>query len=230
MKKYKKKFDIFKILIEKQDPVIVEIGAHYGEDSVRFTEVFDNATIYCFEPDPRNIDIFKKHISDPRIKLFEYALSNEEGTAEFYQSYQDYELDEIPEKYSWIDIEDYKNNKLNNSGSSSLKKGYKHTLSQTITVKTRRFDNWYLENKLENVDMVWIDVQGAERIVIEGMGDVISNITFIWIEYGETSYSGAMTRQETISLLKDKNFNLLKDFYNDQNTGDLLFYNTIKSL
>ena len=31
MKKYKKKFNIFKAIIGKDDPVILEIGAHFGE-------------------------------------------------------------------------------------------------------------------------------------------------------------------------------------------------------
>ena len=34
---------------------IVEVGAHYGEDTLRFLKFFPNSNIYCFEPDPRNI-------------------------------------------------------------------------------------------------------------------------------------------------------------------------------
>ena len=226
MKKYKKKFDVFKVIIDKEDPIIVEIGAHYGEDSVRFVETFKDPTIYCFEPDPRNIAIFKKHIDDARITLFEYALSNEEGEAEFYQSFQDYTKDSVPEKYDWISQEDYQKHKLNNSGSSSLKKGYKHTLTDTIVVKTKRFDNWIVENDLTMVDLAWIDVQGAEAIVIEGMASEIANVNFIWIEYGEMAYDGGLSRRETVALLESKGFKPLKDFHNDPTTGDLLFYNT----
>ena len=112
MKKYKKKFDVFKVILDKPNPIIVEIGAHYGEDSVRFVETFKDAKVYCFEPDPRNIAIFKKHVNDERIKLFEYALSNEEGEAQFYQSFQDYERLDVPEKYDWISYEDYQKHKL----------------------------------------------------------------------------------------------------------------------
>tara|TARA_R110002020_G_scaffold93344_2_gene225241 strand:- start:22861 stop:23559 length:699 start_codon:yes stop_codon:yes gene_type:complete len=225
MKKYKKKFDVFKVILEKTDPIIVEIGAHYGEDSVRFVETFKDAKVYCFEPDPRNIAIFKKHVDDERIKLFEYALSNEEGEAQFYQSFQDYEKSDVPEKYDWISYEDYQKHKLNNSGSSSLKEGYEHNLSQTITVKTKRFDNWIVENDLTQIDLAWIDVQGAESMVIQGMSSEITNINFIWIEYGETAYDGGLSRMETIALLGSKGFKILKDFNNDTNTGDLLFYN-----
>ena len=125
MKKYQQKFENFKYVIGKDNPIIIEIGSHYGEDSLRFVETFKNSKVYCFEPDPRCIAVFKKYIQNDRITLFEIALSNENGTAEFYQSYDDSKSNFVPEKYVWIDIEDYKNNKLSNSGSSSLKAGYK---------------------------------------------------------------------------------------------------------
>ena len=64
MKKYQQKFENFKYVIGKDNPIIIEIGSHYGEDSLRFIETFENAKVYCFEPDPRNIDIHKKHIDD----------------------------------------------------------------------------------------------------------------------------------------------------------------------
>ena len=50
-----KKDFIKKLLNNKEDPVIIEIGAHYGEDTVEFLKEFDDVKMYCFEPDPRNI-------------------------------------------------------------------------------------------------------------------------------------------------------------------------------
>ena len=62
MKSYSKKFHNIKNLIRNKQPIIIEIGAHYGEDTLRFKHIFPNATLHCFEPDPRNIEIFKKHV------------------------------------------------------------------------------------------------------------------------------------------------------------------------
>ena len=181
MKKYQQKFENFKYIVEKDNPIIIEIGSHYGEDSLRFIETFEKANVYCFEPDPRNIDIHKKHINDDRIKLFEIALSNQTGEAEFYQSYDDKEIpDRVFDKYDWIDREEYIKKNLNNSGSSSLKKGYGNVLEDKIKVKTKRFDEWYDENLSEQlVDFCWIDVQGAEKDVFNGMGDKINKIKHI---------------------------------------------------
>ena len=223
MKKYKHKFEMVRLLLKKENPTIVEIGSHYGEDSLRFLETFPECTIYCFEPDPRNIKIFNKHIKDRRVKLFELALSSQKGIANFYQSYQP--STSVPEKYDWISEADYEELMLNNSGSSSLKRGYKHNLNQTIQVNTERYDNWCEEHHINNVDFVWVDVQGAEKSVLEGMGEKIKNIKFIWIEYGEIEYEGAINRQETISHMHNRSFNVIEEYSNQSLTGDLLFYN-----
>ena len=226
MGNYGKKFNMFKLILDKDDPTIIEIGAHYGEDSMRFIETFPRAKVYCFEPDPRNINIFKKHITDQRIKLFEVALSNKNGHSNFYQSYQEHTSKDVPDKYSWIKSDDYINKKLNASGASSLKKGYTHALKTPIKVKTERFDRWYHDNNIDKVDFVWLDTQGAEREVIEGMGTTIKNIKYIWMEYGEDLYEGAMNREETLLFMGQRGFKEVKAHSDRGYRGDVLCLNT----
>ena len=225
LKHYKSKFFFIKDLLQREDPVIVEIGAHYGEDSMRFMQVFKNISLHCFEPDPRNIKIFKKFINDERVKLHEIALSDSKGTAKFYQSYQEYKEDKIPEKYDWMTLEEYNKINLNNSGASSLKKGYDYILSRPIEVITDRFDTWYKENNMGQIDLAWIDVQGSEREVIEGMAKEIRNIKYIWMEYGECFYEGAMNRRETLTLMKKMGFEELKEHSDHTPQGDVLCKN-----
>ena len=225
MKQYEPKFRMIRSLLEKEDPVVVEIGAHYGEDSLRFLETFKNIRLFCFEPDKRNINIFKKHVADPRVELFEVALSNVKGTAPFYPSYQECTTEKVPTKYDWISPEDYLNEDLNSSGASSLKRGYMHTLPAVWEVNTDRFDNWYDENALDKIDFVWIDVQGAEKEVIEGMGTAITNVKYIWMEYGEEFYEGGMSRGETLSLMQGRNFGEVVTYSAQTPQGDILFRN-----
>jgi 2-O-methyltransferase len=228
MKTYGKKFEDFKSILNKDNPKIIEIGAHFGEDSVRFSETFTNAEIFSFEPDPRCVKVFKKYVKDKNIKLFPIALSDKNGTAEFYQSYDNNIVDFVPNKYDWIDVKDYNDNKLSNSGASSLKPGYGNNLDKII-VETKRFDDWHSENNIGDIDLVWIDVQGAEKEVLDGIGDTINNIGLIWIEYGElVHYEGAMTREETISYLNNKGFIVIDSLSSSTSTGDLLLYNSRK--
>tara|TARA_A100001035_G_scaffold241817_1_gene207971 strand:- start:569 stop:1318 length:750 start_codon:yes stop_codon:yes gene_type:complete len=223
MKNYKKKFYNIKKLIRNPAPVIVEIGAHYGEDTLRFKHIFPDSSLHCFEPDPRNISIFKKYVRLNKVFLYELALSNKIGKKNFYQSFNEDKVYKVPEKYDWISLEEYNLLKLNNSGSSSLKKGYQKILSETIVVGTERFDNWAKNHNIGLIDLVWIDVQGAEGDVIEGMGEKIKSINYVWIEYGEKAYEDALSREETIKIFEDKGFYLVNHLSSKHQTGDLLF-------
>ena len=190
MKHYGIKFQRFKILLKKDNPVIAEIGSHYGEDTLRLIETFPNSKIYCFEPDDRNIRIFNKIVNDNRVVLNQSALSNKNGKARFYKSFTKYKSNILPEKYDFISYDEYHNSK-----------------------------------SIGSIDFVWIDVQGAEYEVIDGMGSTIQNISYIWMEYGEDEYEGALDREQTINLLKSKGFKLVKNLSSFGQKGDLVFKN-----
>jgi FkbM family methyltransferase len=213
--RYIKKFNDIKLLIGKEDPCLVEIGAHYGEDTLRFLETFPKCSIHCFEPDPRNIEIFKEYIDYDNVYLYPIALSNTTGTANFYQSYDVKDsIVSVPEKYSFIEQSDYNNNIATGSGASSLKKGFDKILS-TCKVDTDTYHNWSQQNDISYVDFCWVDVQGAEFEVILGMGNQIQYIKHIWMEYGESQYDGALSFDETKSLLNSKGFELVDIIDND---------------
>ena len=225
MKHYSQKFQNIKKLVNNDNPVIIEIGAHYGEDTLRFFETFPNAQIFCFEPDKRNIQIFKKLVNHTNIELIEKAVSNENGQSKFYPSYVNSAIDDVPSKYDFISKDEYIGLGLNGSGASSLKKGFPMCLTENYFVTVIRFDKWYSTRNIGLIDFVWIDVQGAEKEVIEGMGKVIQKIRMIWMEYGENQYNGAMDRLQTIDLLNSKGFSLESQLSDSGPQGDLLFKN-----
>src|SRR4051812_26451467 len=67
--------DQLRSLIGRPDPVIVEVGCNDGEQTLRFREVFQDATIYCFEPDPRAAARFRRNVGNaPNVQLFEMAI------------------------------------------------------------------------------------------------------------------------------------------------------------
>ena len=71
-----------------------------------------------------------------------------------------------------------------------------------------------------------MDVQGAERKVIEGAVNTLNFTRYLYLEYGETStYPEAMTREQTIELLSKHNFELLKEYPDTDKTGNSLFVN-----
>ncbi|MCS7030107.1 MAG: FkbM family methyltransferase [Gloeomargarita sp. SKYG116] len=88
-------------LLGKDNPVILEIGCNNGGHTAQFLELFPRASIYCFEPDPRACAAFRGRLgADPRVRLYEMAISNQDGEIDFFMS------DTHPEAglpYSWYD-------------------------------------------------------------------------------------------------------------------------------
>lgn len=69
-------------------PVILDIGCNDGSDTQRFLELCPDASVYCFEPDPRAIARFKenKRLARPNVALMQLAISDRNGTIEFHPS------------------------------------------------------------------------------------------------------------------------------------------------
>lgn len=206
------------LLDNKKNCVILEIGSHYGEDTIELINIFDNPKIYCFEPHPNNLAFMKKTFtSNSNIKIFPLAVCDKDGFEDFYMINSPL-LDKrsIPDKYKWIGS-DYLDLNLNDSGGSSLKYGYRNNDTKKIKVETISLDSWSKQQKVYEVDFMWIDVQGSEKEVVAGGKKILSNTKYVWIEYGEIFYDGGMNKEETIILfesigfipIKDDGFNLL---------------------
>ena len=64
--------------------------------------------------------------------------------------------------------------------------------------------------KFDRIDMLYIDVQGAELYVLKGAGELLENIKYIWTEVGPgEAYKGGASYQELIQYLDAYNFQLV---------------------
>ena len=188
---------------------IFEIGACEGEDSIKYSRLFKNASIYAFEPLPQNIERAKKNISDHQVKnvtIYNKALSLKPGTATFYVS--DGRPETAPES-DW----DYGNK------SSSLLQPDKHnemapfiTFDKKIEVETITLQDFCSEQHIKSINYIHMDVQGAEMMVLHGAGDYISAIKAIWIEVSNVHlYKDQPLAKDIDSFLTKNNFVLTKD-------------------
>jgi FkbM family methyltransferase len=199
--------DKIKKLLNKEDPLVLDIGANNGRDSREFFLTFKNPTVYCFEPDLRAIRKFKNRLDYKNCKLFEVAISDRDGKANFFVS------GEGDMAGGW-------------DGSSSLKKPIEKnfegiTFKERRIVRTVKLDSWIKENKISKViDFIWTDVQGAEKEVIKGGIKTLTNQTkYFYTEVGnDQGYEGAPKLNDILKLLPS--FELVKDF-----GGDVLLKN-----
>ncbi len=163
-------------LLGKTDPVILELGCNDSETTRGFLMAMPNAKVIAFEPDPRPL---ARHVcrNDPRVTLFECAISDRDGTAPFTQSGGQVKGSTAPCSEDW----DY-------SGSLRVPTGHLDRDKQvkfpsTIIVQTRRLDGIPPVAALPFVDLIFADLQGSEAAMILGGQETLRKTRWLYLEY-----------------------------------------------
>jgi FkbM family methyltransferase len=72
---FEKEYEVITHII-KENPVIIDIGAHKGESIKNFLKFKPNAIIYAFEPNPKLSTVLKqKYACNNAVKIFNLAVS-----------------------------------------------------------------------------------------------------------------------------------------------------------
>ena len=190
-------------LINSENPVIFEIGAANGIDTLEFINTFNDLDfkMYCFEPDLRNIKAFKETVNDPRVTLYEMAIGDKNGKATFNQSNDIYNL------------------------SSSLKKPIMENMKttwplmefdKTYEVDVMTLDKFLSDNNIDKVDFIWADVQGAEDLMIlGGKNSLIDKVRYMYTEYSNTEYYENELNLNQIIEIMGENWQVVQVFAAD---------------
>jgi FkbM family methyltransferase len=184
---------------------ILDIGSWHLEQSIEFKGLFPDAHVYAFEPVPESYDncLFKSKFHQ-NIYVFNVALTNFIGETSFYPV--DSNLSSTP-----------------NVGASSLLK-FKDGLNgsffgqnwiqKEIKVKTDTLDNWSNLHNIHHIDIIWIDVQGAELQVFQGGENILNNTKIIFSEVGlKPYYEGHSLKKDIDNFLLTRNFVEIKESF-----------------
>lgn len=212
----------------KEDPItIFEVGACEGEDTVRLRRRFPHANIYAFEPLPKNIKRIHENFRRYQITSVDVhalALSDKDGEAEFYVSSG--HPDDLPKTNDW----DYGNKSSSLLAPKETKKIHKWLkFNNKIKVKTRRLDSFCKENGIDNIDFMFLDVQGAELKVLKGLGESLSIVKMIWMEVEAVElYSKQPLKRDVESFMKSKGYKCIKNTVNSVSGDQLYVHKTLR--
>ena len=143
----------------------IDIGAHVGIFSLVAAAINKNIEIHAFEPNPdvfsrlqihRNINKFYN------IKLYRNAFAHKDGLTEL----------------NWL--KKYNNGWL--SSGSTILKGIPKELTDSAIANVFKFDTFYKNNPIKEPFIIKIDIEGAEELLIDGMGETIKNKPDIILE------------------------------------------------
>lgn len=205
---------LLKQLLGTDAPLILEIGANDGTDTVRFLRAFPDATVRAFEPDPRAVTKFKARGYHPRLHLFEIAIGADDGEAGFYAS------SGLPSDMS-LDVRNNYPLGWDQSGSLKAPKNHKAVwpwvkFERKFKVAVKRLDTWAKDRGVTAVDFIWADIQGAEGDLIVGGMDTLANTHYLYTEYsndewyeGQPNLAKLESMLPTFSILRRYPMNVL---------------------
>ena len=140
--------------ILKDAKVVLDVGANIGQYALYFA--FQGKKVYAFEPMPSMIERLKMHISmnnvSDKITLVTKALTSTNGQLQF----------SLP--------------KGENSGTASTVLGRSQNTDEIIQVEGITLDDYLRSiNFSGTVDLIKIDIEGAELFCLQGMKNLLSS-------------------------------------------------------
>jgi len=175
-------------------PIIVNLGAYHGEDHAVFLKAIDRAAVLTYimvEPDPNNCRTIRTHVPlSENVRLVEGAIYDAPGKRGFWRSRR-------------INTEE--------TGSGSLLKPSGHlkiipdvVFTERIEVECFTLDEIFDVRRLEHIDLLWVDIQGAEAAMIRGGQKALKHTHYCFMEAEEVElYEGQTLRPALIYLLPE---------------------------
>ena len=147
-------------LVLREESVFVDIGANRGDYAAIASRYVDPKNMFLFEPIKKMAKALRTNF--PKSTVVEKCCSNENKTTIFFQSNND-------------ELSGLRKRELN-----SLPANSQYT---SFDVETITLDSYF--KKKCNIDLVKIDVEGAEILVLEGMSRILQKKRpIVFVEHG----------------------------------------------
>jgi hypothetical protein len=81
------------------------------------------------------------------------------------------------------------------------------TFGTQLTVRTTTLDTWRAEQQVDHVDLMWLDMQGAELLALRA-SPVTLNVTraVVMEVFRQQLYAGAPLRREALGWMREQGF------------------------
>jgi FkbM family methyltransferase len=134
---------------------VLDIGAHHGFYSlIASRAVKSSGVVHSFEPSPRESTHLRRNIRlnhCTNVRIHNFALGDSSGTATLYQADQRFD------------------------GFNSLRRQESVPEAAAVEVKLMTLDQFLADQGLPQIDFIKMDVEGAERSILEGASQLLES-------------------------------------------------------
>ncbi len=163
---------------------LVDVGANIGQTAKTYRGLFPQADIWSFEPFPGTFESLRKALDDSRFHPQPIALSDQIGTTQL--------------NVGAVTITNSMLRRETDTGSS-------------IEIKTDTLDHFCSVNRISSIDILKVDVEGAEDRVFWGARELFARgaVRAVFVEvYFKPVYDGMPLFWDLNSILSKQGFNL----------------------
>lgn len=189
------------------EPVILEVGSHTGGDTEEFAVMFPRGRIWAFEADQANfVGLFHRTRQYGNVQRMCGAVGDQPGVRTFFGSAGA------------------------SDGSGSLLRATRHRQrhpdvtfpeERASTVPVIVLDDFAKATGIAQVDLIWIDVQGAELMVLGGATGLLRQTSYVYAEVSrEPLYADGASYEALKDFMQSHGFGVVKEFLPDEWGGD----------
>ena len=187
-------FKIQKDLINKENAVIFDVGAHHGKVSRIYLDLMKQSHIYAFEPYKDSFNVLVNNSIDTNIHSFNVAVGEENKKVELF-----------------VNISSPTNSIFPTHDDSTMTwEGNYCITKDKVCVDMITIDKFVEDNNIKIIDILKIDTQGTEFNVIKGAQKTIreNKIKLVYTEIiTMPTYVGQKYLDEILEIFR------LNDFY-----------------
>ena len=209
-------FSIQKQLVKSPNPIIFDVGASVGGVSAKYRQLFPSATIHAFEPFPASLEVLRKRfLGDSAVTIADFAVYDAVGTIGL----------NINENSATNSLLETDSRAVSNWGDVGLR------FKSAVQVSTTTLDAYCSSHSIEKIDLLKLDIQGAELKALRGAYRLL-NVQRVGAIYMEmifaATYVGQPNFHEYLKYLADLGYVML-DLFNPVRQGlrliqaDILF-------
>jgi FkbM family methyltransferase len=169
---------------------VVIVGAWQGAEIPDLLNKYSRAEIVAFEPSKTHYPILAAaYRGNQRVRCFQEAISDVVGEADFHEG-------SLPGSGSLLPLGQDDRSRAHNLGLVEI---------ETFRVRVSTLDAHEATRNLSHVDLLKIDVQGAEEAVLDGGRKAIARTSAVLVEVSlsESAYVGSTRFDHLVESLHD---------------------------